>query len=787
MSSFTYPGVYVREIPSGAQAISGVSTSIAAFVGMAKSGPLLTPVTVLGIQDYERTFTDDTSQGEMTEQVRQFFLNGGQQAYICRVADNAQQSTVGLTAPGGATVLSLVSRNAGLIANQLRIRVSYDSSSPDRFFNVDIFREVFDASGQPTVTETETFTDLSIDPASARYARTILNQQSQFVTAAIDDATTTAEEATVDGLATVNGFSAGTGIYADAAAAEAALLAAVQNTQSGGTGTQGRFQLRIEGANASPTVTISVDVADTSLATLESTINTALAPHTAVTVSVPVPANSLLQIESVDPQHDVVIQPAAQFDISATLGLGIAAGGLEVSAYTNARPAPAGLVSVLDDGSGNLAALLSLGGADRSTLDAIGVAGTAAVNPFTIPTSDVVYPGAAGTFADGNLSATPSLLNISENLQALANALSTNSDGNWQAEVHGLHLALRPTFGSASNGGGATFTSSTPDLTAAGEIFENVTSTLAAQSLAGGSDGAVAQLENYEDAFEQIEERVDIFNMMILPKSAADTANPSIRAGVWGTASSFCRDQLAVLLVDAEPVANTPQSVLDGLQALRNGVATDHAAAYWPRLTITADGGGTKPIDPSGSMAGVMARIDGSRGVWKAGAGVEANVLGVRGVDVPMSDPQNGRLNPQAVNCVRTFPNGVLVWGARTMAGFDNSGETDYRYLPVRRLALFLEESLRRGLQFAVFEPNDAPLWGQIRLAAGSFMNGLFREGAFAGNTATDAFFVKCDAETTTPADQALGVVRVLVGFAPVRPAEFVVISLQQKTAQAQV
>jgi phage tail sheath protein FI len=186
-------------------------------------------------------------------------------------------------------------------------------------------------------------------------------------------------------------------------------------------------------------------------------------------------------------------------------------------------------------------------------------------------------------------------------------------------------------------------------------------------------------------------------------------------------------------------------------------------------------------------VAGVMAMIDGSRGVGKASAGGEAAVFGVRGVDVPLSDPQNGQLNPQAINCVRSFPNGVLVWGARTMAGFDNSGETDYRYLPVRRIALFIEESLRRGLQFAVFEPNDAPLWGQIRLAAGSFMNGLFRQGAFAGNTASDAFFVKCDAETTTPTDQALGIVNVAVGFAPVRPAEFVVITLQQKTAQAQV
>jgi len=785
MATVSYPGVYVREIPSGLQAISGVATSIAAFVGMAKAGPMNTPTTVLGINDYERVFSGDTSQGEMTEQVRQFFLNGGEQAVICRIADGAQEATVGLTAPDGTTVLSLRSRDAGLWANQLRVRIDYNSASPERTFNMEIFREVFDASGQPQVTETESFSDLSMSPNAARYARTILDQQSQLVIASFDAPTTTAEEASVAGLATINGFSASSGIYANGAAAEAALLQAVQNTQSGGTGTVGRFLLRVEGANSSSTVTISVDDTDTTLATLQSNINTMLAPHTPVTVSVPAPTNGPLAIVAVDAGHDIVIEPAAQFDISAEMGLGVTQGGIEVSAFADARPAPSGLVSVLADGGNELGALLALGGADRTTLDTLGVAGTAAVNPFTIATADIVYPGGGTSFAEGAASTTDSFANIAENLQAVAVALSAASS-DWRAEVHGHRLALIPLFGSASSGSGATFTSAAPDLTAAGEIFNGVTSTVAAQALGGGSDGAVAQLEDYQDAFQQIEERVDIFNIMILPKSAGDTAIPSIRGGVWGPASAFCRNELAVLLVDVEPAQQTAQGVLDSLQGLRTGVATDHAAAFWPRVSITSNGV-TRPIDPSGSVAGVMARIDGSRGVWKASAGVEAGVFGVRGVDVPLSDPQNGQLNPQAINCVRSFPNGVLVWGARTMAGFDNSGETDYRYLPVRRIALFIEESLRRGLQFAVFEPNNAPLWGQIRLAAGSFMNGLFRQGAFAGNTASDAFFVKCDAETTTPTDQALGVVNVAVGFAPVRPAEFVVITLQQKTAQAQV
>src|SRR2546421_13104183 len=181
-----------------------------------------------------------------------------------------------------------------------------------------------------------------------------------------------------------------------------------------------------------------------------------------------------------------------------------------------------------------------------------------------------------------------------------------------------------------------------------------------------------------------------------------------------------------------------------------------------------------------------MARIDGSRGVWRGPAGLEADIRGVLGVQVPMSDEQNGLLNPEAVNAVRSFPAGVVSWGARTLDGFDSSGDTDYRYVPVRRFALFIEESLVRGLRFAIFEPNDEPLWAQIRLAAGAFMNGLFRQGAFKGGKASDAYFVKCDAETTTQNDINLGIVNVVVGFAPLKPAEFIIVVVRQIAGQAQ-
>jgi phage tail sheath protein FI len=197
-------------------------------------------------------------------------------------------------------------------------------------------------------------------------------------------------------------------------------------------------------------------------------------------------------------------------------------------------------------------------------------------------------------------------------------------------------------------------------------------------------------------------------------------------------------------------------------------------------------GGMLQNFVPSGLVAGVMARTDVSRGVWKAPAGVDASLNGVSGLTVPMNDDENGELNPIGINCLRTFPIiGSVIWGARTMRGANLLGD-EYKYVPVRRLALFIEESLYRGLQWVVFEPNDEPLWSQIRLNAGAFMNGLFREGAFQGGSPRDAYFVLCDKTTTTQNDINLGIVNVIVGFAPLKPAEFVVLKIQQMAGQIQ-
>jgi hypothetical protein len=179
-----------------------------------------------------------------------------------------------------------------------------------------------------------------------------------------------------------------------------------------------------------------------------------------------------------------------------------------------------------------------------------------------------------------------------------------------------------------------------------------------------------------------------------------------------------------------------------------------------------------------------MARTDATRGVWKAPAGTEAALRGTQGLSVKLTDGENGQLNPLGINSLRSFPIiGRVVWGARTLRGADQLAD-EYKYIPVRRLALFIEESLFRGTQWVVFEPNDEPLWSQIRLNIGAFMQNLFRQGAFQGSSPRDAYFVKVDSETTTQNDINLGIVNIVVGFAPLKPAEFVVIKIQQIAGQ---
>jgi phage tail sheath protein FI len=229
-----------------------------------------------------------------------------------------------------------------------------------------------------------------------------------------------------------------------------------------------------------------------------------------------------------------------------------------------------------------------------------------------------------------------------------------------------------------------------------------------------------------------------------------------------------------------------------GVNTVRGAVGNDgarNAVMYFPRLRMADPLSENRLADfaPCGAMAGIMARTDAQRGVWKAPAGLDASFAGVPEFTYKLTDGENGRLNQLGLNCLRSFPvTGNVVWGARTLAGADRLA-SEWKYLPVRRTALFIEESLYRGTQWVVFEPNDEPLWAQIRLNIGAFMQNLFRQGAFQGRSPREAYFVKCDRETTTQNDINLGIVNILVGFAPLKPAEFVVITIQQMAGEIEV
>ncbi len=269
-------------------------------------------------------------------------------------------------------------------------------------------------------------------------------------------------------------------------------------------------------------------------------------------------------------------------------------------------------------------------------------------------------------------------------------------------------------------------------------------------------------------------ERIGLFNLLCVPPFAEDS---DVTPGLIGAAAAYCEKRRAVFLIDAPADWITPSVALAKLNDL--GTQSANAALFFPRV-VERDGNQVRVLAPCGAIAGLYARTDTNQGVWKAPAGLSATLDGISDVTVPVTDAEGDYLNAAGINCLRSFSDrGVGVWGARTTQGADNLS-SDWKYVPVRRLALFLEESIDRGTQWAVFEPNNEQLWTQIRLQVVAFMEGLFRQGAFQGATPEQAYFVKCDSETTTQADIDNGRLIIIIGCAPLKPAEFVIIRIQQ-------
>jgi phage tail sheath protein FI len=814
----TYPGVYVEEVPSGVRTIVGVSTSVGLFLGTAARGPIGEPVLCTNYLAFAREFGEDPTAGQLVHYVRLFFMNGGTSCWVMRLANGADPATVTLANEAGADVLELEAKSAGAAGNDIRAIVRYDGAQPEVTFTLELFRWELQG-GQRVPVDAEVWQGLSMDPTSPSFAPDVLEQNSKLVTANEVGAVPPAPGVSQSGRA----------------------LAHTTNTEFrdgwaaliGTTASTNRFQISVD---ASPYVEVNlatIDVAgmgatattrtttlpDAIKATIEAALQAAGVTGRTVTVSFPNgPAgnnSSVLAITS-GGTGDVLIRSGTTGDLAVPLMLGSAQGGFEAGAHAARRPAPSG-ITLQASSAADLDALRALPQGDvvRVVLPTVNADGT--LGPVTNVDFDLATTAAADLWSEDAIAGSPTGNSdgLREKLGIVAAAINGARAVSpqdpvfpWTASVAGNRLSIRPTGAPARE-----------NLLATGFAFEAATgappSAVAnAASVAGhfnantgayqlgpgglglggfhtpgttGDDGTPPLAADYDAAYPVVARDVSNFNLMVLAPGAPGAPGSVPVQDLYGAASVFAQRERAVLLMDAPATWTEVQDALNpttGVNAIRTGLVRNTAALFYPRVTVD-EGGRDVQVGPAGAIAGLIARIDSTRGVWKSPAGTEADLRGVRGLERLFSDEEHGFLNPRAINTLRMFSGTVVNFGARTAEG-DDADASEWKYLAIRRLAYYIEESLYRALPWVVFEPNDEPLWAQIRLNVGAFMHDLFRKGAFQGPK-RDAYFVKCDAETTTQNDRNLGIVNIHVGFAPLKPAEFVILKLQQLAGQVEV
>ena len=801
----SYPGVYIEEVSSGVRTITGVATSITAFLGRTLRGPLNKAVRCLSHADFVRNYGGSPTGSDLALSLKQFYDNGGSDCYVVRLASGAQAAGVSLRNWEAQIVLLARAKVEGRWGEGLRLEVDYNTPNPGETFNL---RVILEEGGTET---RELFTGLSMDNSSSRFAPALVSQSSELIDldpgSGLGDLTNNAS--VYNTLAqSFAGYSQTRRPLGANIAAIRALLDGLINT---GSATTARHSFDIS-VNNSAYVTVNLSQWTTPVLTgfanvaalradLETRINAALnslvpAPQVAVTIGA---GNHFVTIASANgTQANVRVRRSSANDLSATLLLGAESGGVELARRSNFRPAPTGTVLRNDDSAGandNIDHLNTLTGLNQDRITGVSIDGSPNINLAAAPNSIQTTGAGDPFFRDALPGTSPSANNdgVREKLRIIAQAISNTPGLRYRAEVHGYQLVILAKDGTVNQTPTVVFAGPSAAAVNAMLTFNTrqytfgpgTTSAFAANQVSGldGSPPAFADFVGNPVTQTGLHalDTVDIFNLMAIPRDeGVPTAD---RFAVWGPASIYCRSRRAFLLIEAPDdwtAGGRARVVQDTslIGALRATVVKDHSAVFYPKVRVN-DAGILRALGSSGAIAGLMARIDASRGVWKAAAGTEADLRGIAGLEVKLTDLENGVLNKLGVNSARSFVSGFVNWGARTMDGADDIG-SEWKYIPIRRLALFLEESLYRGTQWVVFEPNDEPLWAKIRLNTGAFMNGLFRQGAFQGSTPDKAFYVKCDGETTTQADRNLGIVNIEIGFAPLKPAEFVIIKIQQ-------
>ena len=718
----TYPGVYIEELPSGVHTITAVATSIGAFVDFFAKGPLNQAVQILSLGDFNRQFGGLDTRSEASYAIQQFFLNGGAQAYVVRVTSG--------TSTNAAAVAAIVIQD-GSTKDILQVSAA-SAGAWGNNLRVDIDLGTTDPTKlfNLTVTLVDTSTPPHVVAMETFRNLTVDSTQSNFAVKVVNS------NSQLISLALASG---------------SAMPAQTGTVSSGFTAIGGHWAASTKFSVG----TVIVDVNGNLEAVTASTgagQSGAAAPVWPTTVGTTVTDNNLKwkMIQAVPAGK------ALSVHLNETMEAGLNAANplvQQVSLSAAVPPTPitfAWLAGALQSQLRKVDPSLA-----NATVTVVGSSSTQVylqIKAGTSTPADYLYfNGTLATRLGISSTVPPAAASATTNVQQYALGSGT------AAQAQGL-----PGGAQQQGSDGKSPADDPPGLTQ-GIVGDPVAKT-----------GLYALMD------------VDLFNILCIP--ATMNLPDTDAAEVAASANDLCDTRRAFYILDP-PQSDGNRDTLTGIQNWLDanaGVRNTNSALYFPRLDIAdpLNNFQLRQVAPSGTAAGLYARIDGARGVWKAPAGTEATLSGVQAMEYKLTDAENGVLNPLAINCLRTFPvYGPVCWGARTLVGADQI-ESQWKYIPVRRFTLFLEESLYRGTKWVVFEPNDEPLWAQIRLNVGAFMQTLFRQGAFQGSSPQQAYLVKCDSETTTQTDIDNGVVNILVGFAPLKPAEFVIIQIQQLAGQ---
>ena len=788
MSIAFSPGVRTFEHSSGLSVVRGAVSNRLLAIGMARKGPLGVPVNIRDYNQFIDQFGEDTAYGELAVQLRQFFTAGGSDAVVVRAASSAAgAANITIDSESAAGVMTITARDAGVLGDQIRAVFDYDTADPEMTFNMTLYRETVDAQGRLGRADEEVYPNLSMDSAAPNYIENLVNGPSDLVT--IDVANGVGEavgpDLTIDNSARI--FSQSGLYFADDVAFQAALEALTDPT----------ITVEIDGANQ-VTVNLALGIVAGDWPATElgisTQINNALIGQSMsarVVASLEGGAAGValrLGVNSSDGTRSIRVLPALSNDATADLGLGVSRGGVEIGVYSQFRPEMSGLLISPFPVSPAPAV------PDFSTIEGL-LAGGAA--PYSVDFSDGTatgnaagvawgVAGATSLLGDGDPTTLPSLRNMQTNLDSLAAALNVSLDTVWKFSRVGLRLQGLRLDGTVGPANAAAF--SAPSAAIAGYFG---TANAARPSVAlgqdggtPGADGTAPVIGDYNAIFLTVSRTVDIFNMLVLPRG--HNQSDDARSFIWGAASSFCQGENALLILDPRSdngAWTDVDAVTTDLTDFKNGIVPEVSCTFWPRVR-TAIGANEVSIDPCGTIAGVMAGTIGRSGVWRAAAGLSAPLIGATGIEYPMSDADNGVINPRAINALRSKSTGAVVWGARTFAGDDAFSNRDFAYINVRMTTDFIKNSVSRALESFVFQNNNATTWANIEMMVKSFMQGLYQKGAFRGTTADAAYDVQCNEFTTSLTDIQLGNLNIWVLFAPNFPAEFIHLHIKHKFQQ---